>query len=42
MLGENWEFRYHEVSAWKVFRTDRLAPVFLYWELALVVDVVPL
>jgi hypothetical protein len=35
-------FRYHEISAWRVFRTDHLAPVFSTWEPALAVDGRPL
>ena len=41
-LGVNSVFRYHEVSAWRVFRTDHLAPVFSTWEPALAVDGRPL
>ena len=41
-LGANWEFGYHMDSAWRVFRTDHLAPVFSTWEPALAVDGKPL
>ena len=41
-LGDNSPFRYHEDSAWRVFRTYRLAPVFSIWEPALAVEGVPL
>ena len=34
--------RYHLGTAWRVFRTDRLAPVFSIWEPALAVDGMPL
>lgn len=41
-LGDNSPFRYHGDSAWRVFRTYRLAPVFSIWEPALAVEGVPL
>ena len=42
VLGSLTPSSYHWITAWRVFRTDRLAPVFSIWEPALVVDGMPL